>query len=87
MLLLVLLPRISTSLSEGSEATAEEGWVSLVFDGGEEFDVAEVSIVDGAVANGEHELVAAKGANVGKRVLIDYAYNFLKKNLRQSTKV
>ncbi|KAG8370655.1 hypothetical protein BUALT_Bualt13G0005800 [Buddleja alternifolia] len=36
---------------------------------------------------GEHEVVAAKGANIGKRVLIDYAYNFLKKNLRQSNKV
>ncbi|KAL0370588.1 UNVERIFIED_CONTAM: Potassium transporter 5 [Sesamum angustifolium] len=36
---------------------------------------------------GEHEVVAGKGANIGKRVLIDYAYNFLKKNLRQSNKV
>ncbi|GER33001.1 potassium transporter [Striga asiatica] len=36
---------------------------------------------------GEHEVVAAKGANIGKRVLIDYAYNFLKKNLRQSNRV
>ncbi|GER39850.1 potassium transporter [Striga asiatica] len=33
---------------------------------------------------GEHEVVAAKGVNIGKRVLIDYAYNLLKKNLRQS---
>lgn len=36
---------------------------------------------------GEHEVVAAKGANIGKRVLIDYAYNFLKRNLRQSNRV
>ncbi|PIN05371.1 hypothetical protein CDL12_22088 [Handroanthus impetiginosus] len=36
---------------------------------------------------GEHEVVAMKGANIGKRVVIDYAYNFLKKNLRQSNKV
>ncbi|PIN05370.1 hypothetical protein CDL12_22087 [Handroanthus impetiginosus] len=36
---------------------------------------------------GEHEEAAAKGANIGKRVLIDYTYNFLKKNLRQSNKV
>ncbi|KAK2649387.1 hypothetical protein Ddye_016876 [Dipteronia dyeriana] len=36
---------------------------------------------------GENEVVASKGAGIGKRVLIDYAYNFLKKNLRQSEKV
>ncbi|CAA0828548.1 Potassium transporter 5 [Striga hermonthica] len=36
---------------------------------------------------GEHEVVAGKGANIGKRVMIDYAYNFLKKNLRQSNRV
>lgn len=36
---------------------------------------------------GEHEVAAAKGANIGKRVVIDYAYNFLKKNLRQSNRV
>lgn len=32
-------------------------------------------------------MVAAKGANVAKRVLIDYAYNFLKRNLRQTNRV
>ncbi|KAF5731463.1 KUP15 [Tripterygium wilfordii] len=36
---------------------------------------------------GEHELIAAKGANIGKRIMIDYAYNFLKKNLRQTDKI
>ncbi|KAG8663480.1 hypothetical protein MANES_01G215800v8 [Manihot esculenta] len=36
---------------------------------------------------GENEVVAGEGANVGKRILIDYAYNFLKRNLRQSEKV
>ncbi|PKI42169.1 hypothetical protein CRG98_037408 [Punica granatum] len=36
---------------------------------------------------GESEVVARKGAGLGKRVLIDYAYNFLKKNLRQSDKI
>lgn len=33
---------------------------------------------------GEHEVVASKGANIGRRILINYAYNFLKNNLRQS---
>ncbi|WJX79736.1 hypothetical protein P8452_62827 [Trifolium repens] len=36
---------------------------------------------------GENEVIASKGAGIAKRILIDYAYNFLKKNLRQSEKV
>lgn len=36
---------------------------------------------------GEHEVVARKGAGIGNRIIIDYAYNFLKRNLRQSNKV
>ncbi|CAK9175963.1 unnamed protein product [Ilex paraguariensis] len=36
---------------------------------------------------GEHEVVAGKGAGIGKRILINYAYNFLKRNIRQSNKV
>ncbi|KAJ1412640.1 Potassium transporter [Sesbania bispinosa] len=36
---------------------------------------------------GENEVIASKGASIGKRILIDYAYNFLKKNLRQSEKI
>ncbi|GAU11196.1 hypothetical protein TSUD_341860 [Trifolium subterraneum] len=36
---------------------------------------------------GENEVIASKGAGIAKRILIDYAYNFLKKNLRQSEKL
>jgi KUP system potassium uptake protein len=36
---------------------------------------------------GETEVVAGEGANTAKRIMIDYAYNFLKRNLRQSGKV
>lgn len=36
---------------------------------------------------GEEEVVAEKNAGVLKRVVIDYAYNFLKKNLRQGNRV
>ncbi|XAR61298.1 hypothetical protein NMG60_11034951 [Bertholletia excelsa] len=36
---------------------------------------------------GESEVIASKGAGVGKRILIDYGYNFLKRNLRQTEKV
>ncbi|XP_057965494.1 potassium transporter 5-like [Malania oleifera] len=36
---------------------------------------------------GESEVVAAKGAGMGKRIVINYAYNFLKRNLRETEKV
>jgi len=36
---------------------------------------------------GESEVVASKGASLRKRILINYGYNFLKKNLRQTDKV
>ena len=36
---------------------------------------------------GENEVVARKGASIGKRFLINYAFNFLKKNLRQTENV
>lgn len=50
----------------------------------------EIEVLDRAWGSGivhlvgEHEVVAIKGANIGKRILINYAYNFLKNNLRQS---
>nr|GEY31701.1 potassium transporter 19-like [Tanacetum cinerariifolium] len=33
---------------------------------------------------GEHEIVSRMGSTIWKRFLIDYAYDFIKKNLRQS---
>ncbi|KAL8167743.1 hypothetical protein V2J09_009242 [Rumex salicifolius] len=36
---------------------------------------------------GEGEVIAAKGAPVWKRILIDYGYSFMRKNLKQSDKV
>ncbi|XVF21797.1 hypothetical protein REPUB_Repub12eG0121000 [Reevesia pubescens] len=36
---------------------------------------------------GENEVSAGKGTGIANKILIDYAYNFLKKNLRQSDKV
>ncbi|OWM78003.1 hypothetical protein CDL15_Pgr018572 [Punica granatum] len=53
-----------------------------------DLDVVEKAWQAGVVhLIGESEVVAGKGAGLGKRVLIDYAYNFLKKNLRQSDKI
>ncbi|MED6183189.1 hypothetical protein PIB30_035704 [Stylosanthes scabra] len=34
---------------------------------------------------GEREVIANKGSNIGKKLLINYAYNFMVKNLRQHT--
>ncbi|MED6206596.1 hypothetical protein PIB30_028312 [Stylosanthes scabra] len=72
----------------------DEFWLSQN-DGGEveegiekEIERVEKASEDGVVhLIGENEIVACKGANIGKRILIDYAYNFLKKNLRQSDKL
>ncbi|PHT78049.1 hypothetical protein T459_16101 [Capsicum annuum] len=36
---------------------------------------------------GEQDVIAGKGSNIAKRFVIDYAFNFLKRNLRQSSKV
>lgn len=36
---------------------------------------------------GEEEVVAVKGAGIFKQMVIDYAYNFMKKNLRQGNRV
>nr|GEZ29644.1 potassium transporter 5-like [Tanacetum cinerariifolium] len=36
---------------------------------------------------GEHEIISKAGSSIGKRFLIDYAYNFMKKNLRQGYSV
>ncbi|KAH1072099.1 hypothetical protein J1N35_024427 [Gossypium stocksii] len=63
----------------------EEEWQERV--------VSETSMVEkaweGGVVHliGENEVIASKGSGIGKRLLIDYAYNFMKKNLRQSEKM
>ncbi|KAK6937414.1 Potassium transporter [Dillenia turbinata] len=36
---------------------------------------------------GESEVIAGKGSNIGKQILINYAYNILRRNLRQTDKV
>ncbi|KAM7495894.1 hypothetical protein LguiA_020308 [Lonicera macranthoides] len=60
---------------------------------GEEMEEREIEVLDKAwrarVVHlvGEHEVVACKEAGIGKRIMIDYAYNFLNRNLRQTDKV
>lgn len=36
---------------------------------------------------GENEVIARKGAGIWRRIMIDYSYNFLKKNLRETEKL
>ncbi|XP_060181126.1 potassium transporter 5-like [Lycium barbarum] len=53
----------------------------------------EIEVVDRACRAGvvhligEHEVIASKGSGIAKKVIINYAYSFLKRNLRQSNKV
>ncbi|KAJ1402337.1 Potassium transporter [Sesbania bispinosa] len=55
---------------------------------GKEMEAFEKALGVGIVhLIGESEVIAGRGAGIVKRVLIDYGYNFLKKNLRQSDKV
>ncbi|XP_052176730.1 potassium transporter 5-like [Diospyros lotus] len=53
-----------------------------------EVEVVEKAWLDGVVhLVGESEVVAGKGVGLGNRVLIDYGYRFLRRNLRQTDKV
>ena len=53
----------------------------------------EISIIEEASKAGvvhligENEAIAGNGASIWDRILIDYAYNFLNRNVRQSDKV
>ncbi|KAF6134601.1 hypothetical protein GIB67_025716 [Kingdonia uniflora] len=59
----------------------------------EEMVEREVKIVEQGLRSGvvhlmgESEVVANKGASLIKKVMINYAYNFMRRNLRQSNKV
>ncbi|XP_059295287.1 potassium transporter 5-like [Lycium ferocissimum] len=55
--------------------------------------INEIEVVDRACRAGvvhlmgEHEVMASKGSGIAKKVIINYTYSFLKRNLRQSNKV
>ncbi|GAV87952.1 LOW QUALITY PROTEIN: K_trans domain-containing protein, partial [Cephalotus follicularis] len=50
-----------------------------------EIEVLDQACFSGVVhLIGESEVVAKQGSNLVKKIVIDYAYNFMKKNLRQS---
>ncbi|KAK4357272.1 hypothetical protein RND71_022882 [Anisodus tanguticus] len=63
----------------------EEDFASLVE---KEMEVVDQACRVGVVhLVGEHEVIASIGSGIVKKVIINYAYNFLKRNLRQSNKV
>ncbi|WVY97874.1 hypothetical protein V8G54_030025 [Vigna mungo] len=73
----------------GGGFLASERVNSGEFEGVEKEVEAIEKAVRGGVVHliGESEVVAIEGASMRKRILINYAYNFLKKNLRQSDKL
>lgn len=59
----------------------------------EEALVNEIAVIDNARRAGivhmmgESEVMAGKGASIGKKIVIDFAFNFMRRNLRQSDKI
>lgn len=65
----------------------EEAMVRQV-DPGREIEAVEKALEVGVIhLVGEVEVVAKKGSNIAKRIVIDYAYSFLAKNLKQVDKI
>lgn len=85
------LDRIEKVCDDGSLTNGENADNRIVKE--EEITNRDIEVLDEAwkcgVAHfvGENEIVARKGSSICKRVIIDYAYNFLKRNLRQSNQV
>ncbi|KAL8153798.1 hypothetical protein V2J09_011558 [Rumex salicifolius] len=80
----------SEEVSEGGDAIrkAEVAEETRQREVEEEVEVLERASKAGVVhLMGESEVMAEKGSGLGKRIMIDYGYNFLKKNLRQSDKM
>ncbi|CAA2987672.1 potassium transporter 5-like [Olea europaea subsp. europaea] len=85
------LDRTEKVCDDGSLTNGENADNQIVKE--EEITNRDIEVLDEAwkcgVAHfvGENEIVARKGSSICKRVIIDYAYNFLKRNLRQSNRV
>lgn len=84
--------RALTNDKEGDERSGEISSNSKVEDV-ERLSQRDIEVVDRAWRSGvvhlvgEQEVVAGKGAGIANKLLINYVYNFLKRNLRQSYKV
>ncbi|KAI4319415.1 hypothetical protein MLD38_033014 [Melastoma candidum] len=79
---------ISHNVVENKDADKEMPVDGQLDELGRDVEVIEGALRAGVVhLIGESDVTAGKGAGLWKRLLIDYAYNFLKRNLRQSDKV
>ncbi|XP_077218403.1 potassium transporter 5-like isoform X2 [Tasmannia lanceolata] len=75
----------SVSTDSKDEVVEDENKREMI---GKEIELVEREWEVGVVhLMGENEVVAKKGSHLGKRVLIDYAFNFMKRNLRQRYEV
>ncbi|XP_056689359.1 potassium transporter 5 isoform X2 [Spinacia oleracea] len=91
----------SVELVEEEEEEEEEEEMNIRYGTGDENDVrkkeeeleSEIEMIEKARRSGvvhmmgESEVMAGKGAGFGKRIVIDLAFNFFKRNLRQSDKM
>ncbi|KAE8703541.1 Potassium transporter 5 [Hibiscus syriacus] len=69
------------NMNENGGEISSNGWL-------EDVEMVEKAREAGVVhLVGENEVIAVKGAGIGKKILINYAYNFIKRNLRQTDKV
>ncbi|THG12352.1 hypothetical protein TEA_001539 [Camellia sinensis var. sinensis] len=83
---------VNKDMDDGDEKQVEKEEKHGV-EGVEEAMEREIGVVDkawrGGVVHflGENEVVAGEGSGIGKRILINYAYSFIRRNLRQADKV
>ncbi|KAL7200268.1 hypothetical protein ACSBR1_032233 [Camellia fascicularis] len=83
---------VNKDMDDGDEKQVEKEEKHGV-EGVEEAMEREIGVVDkawrGGVVHflGENEVVAGEGSGIGKRILINYADSFIRRNLRQADKV
>ncbi|RWR76531.1 potassium transporter 5 [Cinnamomum micranthum f. kanehirae] len=79
---------VNGNAMDNGEVTNEEEEIRRKEIVGREIELVETEYNAGVVhLLGENEVVASQGSNIGKRILIDYAFNFLRRNLRQRDEV
>lgn len=82
----IINSNINTSSNGGVIQEEEEGGINELLD--REIGMINEASQAGVVhLIGQSEVIATKGSGIGKKILINYAYNFLKRNLRQSDQV
>jgi KUP system potassium uptake protein len=73
--------RLSKSSSDGITSALPNGWISEIQLLQREMDNGVVHML------GETNVVAEANADLFKKIIVDYAYNFMRKNFRQPEKI